>query len=296
MPPADGMEEREELLAWIDSLLATTAGTVQLAVVVGLFIGALALSVFLLVQLGRRARSVSLPAPAWKGADVLACLLGWISTLAFTSLASSLVTPLGPGIEDTIRIVCQGFGCLALTGALLALPRTRGQSIIALGIGSGSVARGIAQGITVWACALPGLFATLLGTNALLLLLGVEPDPQSMVEYYQESVAGERFDLAFAIVGFGVMIAPLFEELLFRAILYRWLAGRFGIAAGAIISGLVFGLVHFSIFAFLPIALLGIVLALVLERTGNLWSCIALHAVFNAGQFALMLVVGSAGG
>jgi len=54
-----------------------------------------------------------------------------------------------------------------------------------------------------------------------------------------------------------------------------------------------FGAIHGSLVAFLPIALLGALLAILLHRTGNVWTCIGLHVVFNAGQFFLMWVTAS---
>jgi len=296
MPDEDWAEARRQLLEWIDSLLVTPVGIATLIVVVALFAGALALSAFLLAQLGRRARSVSLPAPSWQRLDVLACLFGWFFVQILAFQAASLITPHLPGIETPVRITVQGLASLVYCGVLLAVPLGRGQSLVALGIGSDTIASGLFQGIVVWACALPGLFAVLLGVHVLFLLLGVEPERQEVVKLFQGSIARGEVPLAIALLGFGVLVAPLLEELLFRAIIYRWLAQRFGVAAGAALSGIGFGLVHTSASAFIPITLLGILLALLLERTGNLWSCIALHSVFNAGQFALMVVLGGAAG
>jgi len=294
MPSEEWAQERESLLQWIDSQIATPGGVLLLVVVGALFLGALLLTAFLLAQLGRRARAVSLPAPTWQGIDLLACLLGWLFVQILAHQVAALLAPSLPGIETELRIVCQGLASLAYCAVLLALPLYRGQPIVALGIGSDTVGSGLFQGIIVWACAIPGLFATLIGTHLVFLLLGVEPDRQEAVELFQGSISRREVALAIALLGFAIVVAPLLEEILFRAILYRWLAARFGVVAGATLSGLLFGLVHGSFSALLPIALLGILLALLLERTGNLWSCVALHSVFNAGQLTLMLVLGDA--
>jgi membrane protease YdiL (CAAX protease family) len=288
--------EREKLLAWIDALLATGTGIFLLVIAIGLFIGAIVLSGFLLVELGRGARRVSIPAPSWQGVDVLAALFAWFLVQVFAELLAMGIAPAFPGLGTELAILLRGLASLAFAGALLALPLLRAQPLVALGIGSDSFARGLRQGVVVWAAALPGLFAVLIGVQLALLLLGVEPDGQDVVKRFQEGL--ERGDLALviAILTFGIVVAPILEELLFRAILHRWLAARLGVAAGAALSGLFFGLVHGSLSALVPIALLGVLLALLLERTGNLWSCIALHAVFNAGQLGLMLVLARTAG
>ena len=90
------------------------------------------------------------------------------------------------------------------------------------------------------------------------------------------------------VLTYGTIIAPISEEVLFRGVIHRWLSRRLGRIEGVVLSGVLFGLIHASVLAFVPIALFGMLLALVLERTGSLSSCIALHAIFNAGQFALM--------
>ena len=49
----------------------------------------------------------------------------------------------------------------------------------------------------------------------------------------------------------------------------------------ALFSALLFALIHLHVPALLPILLLGIVLNLLYWFTGNLWSAIALHVLFN---------------
>ena len=46
------------------------------------------------------------------------------------------------------------------------------------------------------------------------------------------------------MMGFGLAVAPLVEETIFRGFLYPVLARRFGVIAGVIFTGLFFGLMH----------------------------------------------------
>ena len=78
-----------------------------------------------------------------------------------------------------------------------------------------------------------------------------------------------------------VVMAPLFEEIVFRGFLFRGLANSWGWVWGALASAAIFGAAHLQLDVFLPLAALGFVLAWAYHRTGSLWTCITMHAIFN---------------
>jgi membrane protease YdiL (CAAX protease family) len=81
------------------------------------------------------------------------------------------------------------------------------------------------------------------------------------------------------IVGIG---APIIEELFYRGLLFRALERRFGdgwvpvAASAALFAGS-----HFQPLQFPALALLGVILALLVRRTGRLGPAIATHMTFN---------------
>lgn len=79
-----------------------------------------------------------------------------------------------------------------------------------------------------------------------------------------------------------VVLAPLAEELLFRGVFVRGLNERLGIVATAVISGFIFSAYHLDPVGFLPRFEIGIVLAVVVWKSGSLWPVIAAHAANNA--------------
>lgn len=83
-----------------------------------------------------------------------------------------------------------------------------------------------------------------------------------------------------------IIVAPLAEEFFFRGFFYRSLRTRMGIFPAALIVGAVFGAIHYEnprTAVVLPVlAVLGVIFCLVYERTGTLFSTIALHAINNA--------------
>jgi CAAX protease family protein len=77
-------------------------------------------------------------------------------------------------------------------------------------------------------------------------------------------------------------IVPIAEELFFRGLIYGWLRRRMSVWLSASISGLGFAVLH-GIWWLIPaLALLGIVLALIYERSGSIWASIITHGLFNS--------------
>ncbi len=86
------------------------------------------------------------------------------------------------------------------------------------------------------------------------------------------------------------VIAPLAEEVFFRGYFYGALRNWRGPWLAALLTGLVFGAIHAggtdAVFL-VPLAILGMALCFVRERTGSLLPCIALHALNNALAFGV---------
>jgi uncharacterized protein len=89
----------------------------------------------------------------------------------------------------------------------------------------------------------------------------------------------------FAVAIAVIVVAPVAEEIFFRAFFYRALRTRLRVWSAALIDGIVFGALHFQgidTAIILPvIAIVGVGQCLVYERTGSLFAVIAIHAAFN---------------
>jgi len=102
-------------------------------------------------------------------------------------------------------------------------------------------------------------------------------------------------DGGFGVIAAGVLIiavAPVAEEVFFRGFMYGGLRSRLPVWAAALISSGIFGLLHYtdpdSIAVVPQLALLGVLLAWLYERTGSLWPPIILHVLNNAIAFAIV--------
>jgi membrane protease YdiL (CAAX protease family) len=84
-----------------------------------------------------------------------------------------------------------------------------------------------------------------------------------------------------------VIVAPFFEEILFRGVAFQLLIQKHRLLTAAVISGVLFGLYHQNLFQGTFASLLGIVLGLSLIWTGSIWAPIVIHLVNNALSFLI---------
>lgn len=99
-----------------------------------------------------------------------------------------------------------------------------------------------------------------------------------------ELIAPAEFSLSAYLMTLLVVaiVAPVAEEVLFRGVLYRWLRERIGIVFALILSSLIFSVVH-GVVALIPaIAVLGLILGWIYERTQSIWAPILVHGIYNA--------------
>ena len=81
------------------------------------------------------------------------------------------------------------------------------------------------------------------------------------------------------------LIAPLFEEIIFRGVLLPVLARDYGKTIGILISSFVFALAHLSLNEFPPLFVLGIGLATTRLISGRLSSSVVMHSFWNGLTF-----------
>ena len=98
---------------------------------------------------------------------------------------------------------------------------------------------------------------------------------------------------AWVLTIFGITLAPLMEELFFRAFLYPVLARGIGMTAAVFITGFAFALLHGSQLMYswgpvLVIFLVGIVLTMVRARKNSVAASLIVHISYNGTISALM--------
>ena len=127
-------------------------------------------------------------------------------------------------------------------------------------------------------------------------LFGITPPEDSGLPLEEGNVNAGGI-IAAALVA--VILAPLFEELFFRGVLFQYLRSRYllvarGLFEAVVISALAFASLHLG-GAILPILPVGIILALVMHRTNSLWPAIALHVFYNGLVLVISITTLSSG-
>ena len=119
----------------------------------------------------------------------------------------------------------------------------------------------------------------------------LQPDAEQTVA---QDLGADQGTFGLIAAGFMVVcVAPVAEEFFFRGFFYRALRSRYSVIVAALIDGLLFGVIHFdfsgadALLILPPLAALGFVFCLVLEKTGSLYPVIALHALNNAIAFGV---------
>jgi len=79
-----------------------------------------------------------------------------------------------------------------------------------------------------------------------------------------------------------VVLTPVFEEIVFRGLLFATLRRRFGTSVAAVLSAAIFAVAHgYGVLGFAAVFWSGLLWAWAYDRTGSLLPSIASHAVDN---------------
>lgn len=130
-----------------------------------------------------------------------------------------------------------------------------------------------------WVCV--GMLVTSLGSWLLWVaadwLGGVEPS-----DFVDVDLAGGGWEvLVFQFFVAGIL-APVSEELIFRGVLFRTWAKRYGPWLGACFSSAIFAVIHwYSPLGIASVFMSGMIFAWVTWRTGSLWPALLIHAAGN---------------
>lgn len=89
-----------------------------------------------------------------------------------------------------------------------------------------------------------------------------------------------------------IIVAPVFEEIVFRGIFLPFAVRRIGFRPGIMLISLIFGGLHLHLPSFLPLFLLSITFCLAYARTRSLLVPVGMHVMFNGVTVALILLMG----
>ncbi len=137
---------------------------------------------------------------------------------------------------------------------------------------------------TLWVTLLTFGLALVLSALVQRLVGSSLENPQEAVLAAGGMSAGSLLALLLVAAGLG----PLAEELLFRGLLYGWMRRHLGVLASASLSALLFAAVHAIPWLIPSFFAIGVVLALLYERSGSLWPAVVAHGSYNAINLLLL--------
>jgi membrane protease YdiL (CAAX protease family) len=133
--------------------------------------------------------------------------------------------------------------------------------------------------------------ATLIWSN---LLIGLEKagvvdalPPQQLVTLFQSG--GELWAII-ALALMAVILAPIVEEIIFRGCIYRFFKSQTTLLPAQVMSAAIFAVMHGNTFSFVPLVVVGVLLARVYEKTGSIAVAIWFHAFFNAFSLSMLFI------
>lgn len=150
----------------------------------------------------------------------------------------------------------------------------------------------INKGISSFFAAVPLVFIAAFTWNLITKLWShfgvvIPLQKQELVELFTQS--NSKLVIG-TIIFFAIVVAPITEEFIFRAGIYRFLKSKIYPLLALSLSALIFAWVHYNILSFLPLVLLGLLLTRSYEKTGNIITPIVFHSLFNANTLILLLI------
>ena len=233
----------------------------------------------------------------WLDVNILFCLL--VAWAMLAGPATNSLEPLGKNPTVAREAWNSVLGGGLLQGGMLAIfiifwfsqPYAKRPNFNMSQMGAGSA---LSTALVAFLVLMPPRFLLELGWMQALKWLNsiglkLSTDSQELVNFF-DGAPPLAYILLIVLAG---AVAPVVEELVFRAGLYRFLKGQTGKTAAMILSSAVFAALHGNLLVFPTLMLLGIALCLSYESSGNVKVPIFFHAIFNLNSILLIALQGA---
>ena len=88
-----------------------------------------------------------------------------------------------------------------------------------------------------------------------------------------------------------IVLAPIFEEILFRGIALPYLLRKIGTLPALVLVSFFFAMIHSHLPSFIPLFVIAMAFGLAYLRTGSLTVPITMHMIFNAVNVGMMFIM-----
>lgn len=144
----------------------------------------------------------------------------------------------------------------------------------------------LGSGVATFLLTLPVVTAVSLLWQGALKLCHITPTPQESIELLRHT---DSLTFRITLLAVAILVAPISEELLFRAGIFRYVRTRLPRWIALLLPAVLFAALHLDIGSFVPLVALAVVYSLAYERTGNIGTTIVAHALFNLNATLLVL-------
>ena len=159
-------------------------------------------------------------------------------------------------------------------------------SVVSLGLTIRNWKSDVKTGLKHYLIVLPVIIASGFVVDFALRAFGIEPEQQDIIN---NVLSEDSLGVLAFMVFFGVLAAPIVEELIFRGFLQSAVRITCDKLQTVLTSGFVFALIHWNAHVFLQIFILGLLLAYLFEITGSLVAPITVHICHNTATLAFLL-------
>jgi hypothetical protein len=217
----------------------------------------------------------------------LLVFFGWLTVQMCSGfLVAPLVAAL-PFLKSVALPVAYGIQAVAGVAFLCAAEGITFRQLLRR-VAPGAHGRSLAWGMGFLALAMAAVLVVALLMSPFMKT--AQPPQKELIDLVEKTRGPFALPLLFLTVA---VLAPCFEELMFRGFLLPWMSHQWknlrgGMLMALLASGLLFGLIHLQPAALPTLSTLGIVLGLAVLRTGNLLTSILVHGLWNGGVFLFM--------
>ena len=238
----------------------------------------------------------SSPPPGWLG-------WGWLEALVVFALGlipAAIVQVVAQSQSGAVRtnLIAVSLAYQSLVWAILgvAAARARGHHPRRIGWQVARPAAAVAAGLLGILAAVAAMLAT---GGIIIAALSLFMSPEEATELLAAEGALQQEQLlptgtltaaGATALAVSMCLVPIGEEVMFRGLLHTAVRDRFGLAAAIIVVSAGFALIHSLRYHFLVLFSVGVVLALLRERTGSLLPPIIAHAGLNSVTILIWLL------
>jgi membrane protease YdiL (CAAX protease family) len=258
------------------------------------------LVVWLLVTLRRSMRTQPARLAPWpvSFSDFLVCALavvggGFFSQILGGAISDPLLKKFSANHDTHLVVYGAAFQFGLLAGVTVSSLYLQGQR---KNTGASPPRRGtlslLLAGVLTFLAVLPLVYLTGYEWSKFLEWLGLPPEPQDLIGVFAHAKLSVSSIVLFLLA---TVTAPVVEELIFRAGLFRYLRTRVPRWAALTLPALFFAGLHVDwktlsgLSSLVPLIVLAIVFSLAYERTGRIGVSMIAHALFNLNMILLIM-------